>query len=192
MAHVNHCYYCFDSLICYYNQTEIPHPSFEDVKYPLFVTWKKNNQLRGCIGNFSPLSLVTGLRQYALKSALEDTRFTPIGLHELEELSVGISLLVDFEPASHVYDWNVGEHGIWIEFQLYGRTCTSTFLPEVASEQEWNHQETIDNLLRKGGFKGKINESIRQGIQVTRYKSSKVECHYNDYAKIRDFTLIQN
>jgi AMMECR1 domain-containing protein len=31
-----------------------PYPeSFNDMKYPLFVTWLKNGDLRGCIGTFA-------------------------------------------------------------------------------------------------------------------------------------------
>lgn len=31
---------------------ELP-ANFNNYKYPLFVTWLKNGQLRGCIGTFS-------------------------------------------------------------------------------------------------------------------------------------------
>ncbi|KAJ3221908.1 hypothetical protein HK099_002976 [Clydaea vesicula] len=47
--------------------------------------------------NFSGLPLRTGLEEYALTSALRDRRFFPIGIHELKNLSCGVSLLTNFE-----------------------------------------------------------------------------------------------
>jgi AMME syndrome candidate gene 1 protein len=55
-----------------------------DPKTPIFVTWKIKNDLRGCIGTFSPAQLSTILGKYALISAFEDDRFDPISLKELK------------------------------------------------------------------------------------------------------------
>jgi uncharacterized protein (TIGR00296 family) len=72
------------------------------------VTWKlADDSLRGCIGSFSQLPLHFGLREYALIAALRDTRFEPIDKDELEELSCGVSLLTNFEPADGHFDWEV-------------------------------------------------------------------------------------
>jgi len=51
-------------------------------------------------------------------------------------------------------DWEVGKHGIEIEFTGEGgRIHRGTYLPHVASEQDWNQRETIDSLLKKAGYK---------------------------------------
>ncbi|KAJ3131254.1 AMME chromosomal region protein 1-like, partial [Physocladia obscura] len=116
--------------------------------------------------------------------AFRDHRFNPIAAHELRNLSVGVSLLVQFEPARDYRDWTIGVHGIWIEFVLpNGRLETATYLPEVAAEQEWNHIGTIDSLLRKGGYSKKITEEFRLSIKVTRYQSVKHEISYAEYIK---------
>lgn len=62
---------------------------------PLFVTWKtsRDQRLRGCIGTFSELNLHSGLKEYALTSALKDTRFDPISRDELPRLTVSVSIL---------------------------------------------------------------------------------------------------
>lgn len=45
----------------------------------------------------------------------------------------------------------------------------------------WNHQETIDSLLRKGGYKGSINETVRSSVRLTRYRSDELQLHAGDY-----------
>jgi AMME syndrome candidate gene 1 protein len=53
---------------------------------------------------------------------------------------VEISLLNTFEKITDPLDWEVGKHGIEIEFKnpKSGKTHRGTFLPNVAPEQEWN------------------------------------------------------
>lgn len=84
---------------------------------PLFVTWKKkmpDYQLRGCLGNFKPMELHVGLKEYALLSAFSDSRFSPIESHELSQLQASVSLLIEFEKVEKM-DWEIGQHGVWIE-----------------------------------------------------------------------------
>ena len=45
----------------------------------------------------------------------------------------------------------------------------------------WNHQETIDSLLRKGGYKGPITEAMRASVHLTRYRSDKMQLHASEY-----------
>jgi AMMECR1 domain-containing protein len=52
-----------------------------------------------------------------------------------EKLSVNVSLLVEFEEAKDIYDWEVGKHGIIIKLNHKGRNYSGTYLPEVATEQ---------------------------------------------------------
>ena len=101
-----------------------------DVDTPLFVTYHINGDtLRGCIGNLSPISLPHAVPEYALISALNDTRFAPVTLAELPNLSVTVSLLVKYEECSAL-DWEIGVHGILIEYKGH----SATFLPEVSAE----------------------------------------------------------
>lgn len=92
-----------------------PYPNtLPNAKLPLFVTWKKDDDLRGCIGTFSPDDLNKNLGKYALIAAMNDNRFAPIKKNELAELSVAVSLLVNFQKGKKCYDWEVGKHGIII------------------------------------------------------------------------------
>jgi AMMECR1 domain-containing protein len=67
-------------------------------------------------------------------SAFRDDRFEPISKTEVPHLSVGVSLLVNFTKIDDPLEWEVGKHGIEIDFTINGREYGSTFLPEVASE----------------------------------------------------------
>ncbi len=70
----------------------------------------------GCIGTFSPLNLHDGLKEYAITSAIYDSRFSPISIDELRHLNCSVSLLTNFEPGSSWNDWHIGTHGIRISF----------------------------------------------------------------------------
>lgn len=45
----------------------------------------------------------------------------------------------------------------------------------------WDHIQTIDSLLRKGGYKGSINNDVRKSIRLTRYQSEKLTVSYPEY-----------
>ncbi|VDK60937.1 unnamed protein product [Cylicostephanus goldi] len=148
---------------------------------PLFVTWKKGShrRLRGCIGTFSQLHLHTGLRDYAITSAFHDSRFDPVRKEEIPHLYCGVSLLIKFESAHDYMDWTIGIHGIRIHFMDGSVRRDAVYLPEVAYEQGWDHLETINNLIEKGGYRGRIDEGFRLSLQVTRFQSSKVMISYD-------------
>ena len=68
-------------------------------------------------------------------SAFRDRRFSPIAKDELPLLRVSISLLTNFEDAANVWDWEIGVHGIRIQWSEGGTTYSATYLPQVAPEQ---------------------------------------------------------
>ncbi|XP_016053756.1 PREDICTED: AMME syndrome candidate gene 1 protein isoform X3 [Miniopterus natalensis] len=166
------CCFCFDVLYCHlYGYQQPRTPRFTNEPYPLFVTWKigRDKRLRGCIGTFSAMNLHSGLREYTLTSALKDSRFPPMTRDELPRLFCSVSLLTNFEDVCDYLDWEVGVHGIRIEFiNEKGSKRTATYLPEVAKEQGWDHIQTIDSLLRKGGYKAPITNEFRKTIKLTR------------------------
>jgi uncharacterized protein (TIGR00296 family) len=145
--------------------------------FPLFVTWELSGELRGCIGSFQPLPLWSGLQEYAIKSSMKDPRFSPISSKELSNLSVTVSLLHSFEDCATPTDWEVGRHGI--RLLLHGRR--STFLPEVAEEENWTKEETLIHLARKGGFFGQYDADAIARSTVSRYQSSKISAPWEEY-----------
>ena len=128
--------------------------------YPLFVTWNSisrasgHKSLRGCIGTFDPLPLSSGLGTYALTSAFDDARFSPIPSALLSALSCSLTLLANFEPCRDALDWVLGKHGLRISFTHRGRRHGATYLPDVAIEQGWSKEETLESLMKKAGWDG--------------------------------------
>lgn len=168
----------------------------------MFVTWKTkaDNELRGCIGTTSPINLIEGLRKYSIISALQDGRFDPIRAAELESLICSISLLTDFEKCKRFDDWIIGVHGVSIKFKVDEKLFHALFLPEVMIEHstikkyskhfltslDFNHLQTLENLIRKSGCKAEITKELIDKIEVTRFQSRKSSVEVTKYIQIRN------
>ncbi|XP_008550257.1 AMMECR1-like protein isoform X1 [Microplitis demolitor] len=178
-------FYCFDVLYRQLNQLDPPKtPNFSNEPFPIFVTWMigKDMRLRGCIGTFNALQLHSGLHEYAATSAFKDSRFNPITREELPRLHVSVSILLHFEDGSDYLDWEIGLHGILIEFyNEKGNKRTATYLPSVPVEQGWDQIQTIDSLLHKGGYRGSVTPDLRRSLKLKRYQCEKITVSYQDY-----------
>ncbi|KRW98318.1 AMMECR1 domain [Pseudocohnilembus persalinus] len=183
----DHCKYCFDVLIATLNKQELPKFPKNIVKSstPLFVTWNiDDDDLRGCIGTFASSAIDKTLGKYAQIAAFQDSRFNPINQKEVPRLKVSVSLLVNFEEGKKALDWEVGQHGIQIDFNVDGQQFGATYLPEVAAEQEWTQEEAIKSLVRKAGYRGNY-KNVLSSINLTTYQSSKCKLSYEEYTKIK-------
>ncbi|TEY53402.1 hypothetical protein BOTCAL_0248g00070 [Botryotinia calthae] len=173
-----------------------PPRNLRDWSTPLFVTWntlssssqphQQSPSLRGCIGTFSSEPLLSSLPEYALISALHDSRFDPITLRELPTLEVAVTLLTDFEECDHPLDWEIGVHGIRISFYHKNKRFGACYLPDVAVEQEWGKEETVVSEMRKAGWGGK-REKWREVSQlhVVRYQGRKESVSWKEYNEWR-------
>lgn len=190
---------CFDVLIANLEQ-QATEPLLEIfvqnepnamIACPVFITWKigRGKELRGCIGTFDKEDIISALvPRYAIISALNDSRFRPITLQELPSLHVSVSLLMNFTPIQNSYDWEIGKHGIEIEFRHKKNYYRGTFLPEVSKEQGWDQATTLVQLFSKAGYRHaysssneEIVEYLRPNLQITRYESSKTSMSYSEY-----------
>ncbi|KAG5926028.1 hypothetical protein E4U53_003173, partial [Claviceps sorghi] len=182
--------------------TSISSLSLGTSSAPLFVTWNtvggENSgddddadnddvSLRGCIGTFESQPLSLGIPEYALISALHDTRFAPISKREMPELQAAVTLLTDFEQADDAYDWDIGIHGIRLSFTDNGHRYGATYLPNVASEQGWSKDETLYSLIRKAGWMGGRTRWKALELKVTRYQGRKASLNYPEFKKWRDW-----
>lgn len=50
----------------------------------------------------------------------------------------------------------------------------------------WDQIQTIDSLLRKGGFRGQITDATRNSIKLIRYKSQEIHMTYPTYMEYSD------
>ena len=179
------CIFSFDVILSFFDKKEEIKPNFPEkfkkYSYPLFVTWSKGEEhhLRGCIGTFNSDNLEKNLATYSLFAAFKDSRFEPMKLEEVKDLNCGISLLVNFENVDNIYDWEIGKHGIQIEFES-DRYYRGTYLPEVAKEQEWDHKKTLKSLVRKAGYYGNFDD-VEKLIKLKRYMSIKINMTYQEY-----------
>jgi AmmeMemoRadiSam system protein B/AmmeMemoRadiSam system protein A len=100
----------------------------------VFVTLKKDGHLRGCIGDIiSPKALHEGVQSCAIRSAVMDSRFSPVTLDELDNLVISISVL-EFpsqikvsNPLQYPGALRPGKDGII----LVHKGKRSTYLPQV-------------------------------------------------------------
>ena len=182
------CVFAFDTLISKLSKKEISNrfpPSLKNKNFPLFVTWTtgKEKDLRGCIGTFVSNDLEKNLKEFSLIAALNDRRFPPINEKEIPNLNVGVSLLINFEDAKECYDWEVGKHGIQISFEERGH-YSATFLPEVPIEHKMDKITTLQHLIRKAGYFGKLEDADKK-IKLRRYQSIKLFMTYKEYLNFK-------
>ena len=139
------------------------HISYEGLQVR-FVAYCKSSVIIECSGSVqwperSSLDFKSQCLSFAiLRSALEK--------------SFSLENLIPQDGADFA-DWDLGTHGIRIEFlSERGNKKTATFLPEVdflilrcqtfmnglqvPLAQGWDKIQTIDSLLRKGGWRGQV------------------------------------
>lgn len=133
------------------------------------------------------------LREYALTSALRDRRFSPIELSELQYLHCTVSLLHSFEDNKTWNEWEIGIHGIIIEFTDPSSKLrrSATFLPEVPAHESWDHTITLDHLVRKAGCREGATPRVLKAIKLTRYQSTACSMTYDEYIKLKDPKLFR-
>jgi len=174
--------------------SDLNYVDYQEIIYaPLFVTFNiiscdssgaVSRNLRGCIGNFGNLELPKFVRKYAIIAATEDSRFPPITKEELENLEseganleCSVTVLHSFEEITDdPFNWQIGIHGIRIKFAFRNTTYSSTFLPEVAAEQEWNQTRTFDSLIQKAGVNAKFSSKKITPLKIERYQGMKGSC----------------
>jgi uncharacterized protein len=141
-----------------------------------FVTLKnKDLSLRGCIGSIqSDEELFQNVISNTINAATKDPRFGPVENHELESLSIEISVMGEIEgPLSKeniAKNIEIGNHGLIVinKFQK------GLLLPQVATEFHFNATEFLEQTCIKAGLDSKAykdNES-----EVYRFAS----IHFNE------------
>ena len=90
-------------------------------------------------------------------------------------------------PVSDPLAWTLGTHGIHITFHdpTSHRKYNATYLPEVPPAQGWTKEETIDSLVKKSGYRGKVEKGgeIWKGMKVGVYESLKGRKDWQDWMK---------
>jgi AmmeMemoRadiSam system protein A len=116
-----------------------------------FVTLKKHGELRGCIGTLEcRRALPEEVARVAVSAALEDPRFQPVSVAELNDLDIEISVLGPLEQIDPLDPSaiEIGRHGLVVEQS--GRR--GLLLPQVATEWGWDRQAFLDQTCAKAGL----------------------------------------
>ncbi len=114
-------------------------------KLGAFVTLRKDNKLRGCIGKINASEpLFETIRQMSIAAAFNDSRFDPVQRDELDKIRIEISVLSEMKKIENIDEIIPGKHGIYLKKGL----TSATFLPQVAVEQKWNREELLGNLSK--------------------------------------------
>lgn len=115
-----------------------------------FVTLHKNGRLRGCIGRMiatGPLDLT--IRDMAIASATQDSRFSPVTAEELKDIDIEISVLSPMKKITDYEQIVMGKHGVMVEEGFR----SGIYLPQVADETGWTRDEFMNNLcVNKAGI----------------------------------------
>lgn len=115
----------------------------------LFVTLRRNGELRGCIGTLAPHGdLSRGIAEYALRAALEDPRFPPLSSEELPGCDIEISVLTPPESIAGPEEIEIGRDGLILECR--GRR--GLLLPQVATEWGFDAETFIEEVSKKAGL----------------------------------------
>jgi AmmeMemoRadiSam system protein A len=133
-----------------------------------FVTLKKDQSLRGCIGSLEAhRSLVEDVASNAFAAAFRDPRFQKLGNEELDFVDIGISVLTPgealiFDSQQTLLDMlRPGQDGL----VLQDRNARGTFLPAV-----WESLPQPEEFLKQLKIKAGLPADYwSETLQVWRY-----------------------
>jgi uncharacterized protein (TIGR00296 family) len=136
---------------------EVPENTPDTLKEEMgaFVTLNKDGLLRGCIGYPEPIApLVNAVIDVAISAAVNDPRFSPLTVNELDDLEIEVSVLTKPElievnrPEEYMDKIKISDDGLIIEKGPY----KGLLLPQVAVEWGWNVEEFLYNTCVKAGL----------------------------------------
>ncbi|WP_094607397.1 hypothetical protein SPSIL_004680 [Sporomusa silvacetica DSM 10669] len=134
-------------------------------KAGVFVSFKKEGQLRGCIGTFEPTqpSIAEEIIQNAVSAGTGDPRFGPIKLNELAELETSVDVLETPEQIDSIDDLEPKTYGVIVR----NGHRSGLLLPDLEGVDTVTEQVSI--AMQKAGIQaGKEIDLYR--FTVTRYK----------------------
>jgi len=115
----------------------------------VFVTLRIGEDLRGCIGYVEPLfPLAHAVQEVAVKAAMEDPRFMPVTVQELNEIIVEISVLSPLLELQDIEKIEIGRDGLVID----AGHRRGLLLPQVATEYHWDRNQFLQQTAQKAGL----------------------------------------
>ncbi len=134
-------------------------------KAGVFVSIKKNGQLRGCIGTIEPTTenIAKEIIQNAISSGTHDPRFEPVQADELDSLVYSVDILKEPEPINSIEELDVEKYGVIVRL---GRR-SGLLLPNL--EGVHTPEEQVSIALKKAGISPGSDYEM-QRFEVVRHK----------------------
>jgi AmmeMemoRadiSam system protein A len=130
-----------------------------------FVTLHRQGDLRGCIGHIEPFEpLGEVVARCAVAACSRDPRFPPVTEPELPEIQVELSLLSPLEPIAGVADFEIGTHGLVVEYGWH----RGLLLPQVATEWNWDRETFLAHTCQKAGLP---MDAWKRGAKLWRFSA---------------------
>lgn len=133
-----------------------------------FVTLTKNGDLRGCVGSIEAYQALTeDVAGNAVNAAIGDPRFPAVGLNELSEIKIEISVLTPPQTLDYSDDKDLlaklrqGRDGVILSDGFH----SSTYLPQVWEEVP-KKKEFLESLCAKAGLPFNAWQSGKLTIQT--------------------------
>jgi len=123
-------------------------------KRGVFTTLIKHGELRGCIGFPYPIKrLDEAIIESAISAAIDDPRFEPVRLSEMNEIIVEVTILTEPErinakPHELPNFVEIGRHGLLIKKGFF----SGLLLPQVAVEFGFDAEEFLSQTCMKAGL----------------------------------------
>ena len=117
-------------------------------KAGVFVSLKKNGNLRGCIGTFIPTqeNIAQEIIKNAISAAVDDPRFSPVNASELKELTISVDVLSAPEEVKDISQLDPKKYGVIVS-SGYKK---GLLLPDLEGVDTVEYQ--IDIARRKAGI----------------------------------------
>lgn len=121
----------------------------------VFVTLRKGDELRGCIGKPLPTqSLIDGVIDSAINASTRDPRFPSLERDELDEVTLEVSVLTQPEeikvetPREYPEKVKIGRDGLIVR----GQGREGLLLPQVPLGRDWSPKDFLSQTCLKAGL----------------------------------------
>lgn len=151
----------------------LPEPEIDIEQIPaefrrraaVFVTIKKNGNLRGCIGTVYPQyeNIVEEIKHNAISAGIHDPRFKPVQPAELEDLIYSVDILSEPEPVSGIEQLDPKKYGVIVR----KGPRSGLLLPNIEGVETAEQQ--VDIAKQKAGIQKEEAVDLLR-FEVVRYK----------------------
>ncbi|GAB6138755.1 AmmeMemoRadiSam system protein A [Halanaerobaculum tunisiense] len=132
----------------------------------VFVSIKKDGNLRGCIGSTKPTeaNIAQEIIKNAISAGFKDPRFEAIEPEELEKLTYSVDVLGEPEEVASIDQLDPEQYGVIVK----KGAATGLLLPNIEGVNDAHKQ--VEVAKRKAGIPEEDDEIELMRFEVTRYK----------------------